>query len=87
MLFEIWVYRGVIATLLIIVWWIIQKYVSRQEDYNTRIFQLLDKNEQAITRLNILLDANEKLCDTKMGEHKRRLDDLEMKNRIKNRAI
>ena len=63
MAFEIWFYRGLIGTLLIIIWWLVQRWVNKQESKNEKFFELLDRNEQAITRLNTILDANDKVCN------------------------
>lgn len=77
MVFEIWLYRGLIAVLLIVIWWMVQRWITKQEEYNSRIFQLLDKNEQAINRLNVILDANSELCGFKHDEINRRLNKIE----------
>jgi hypothetical protein len=77
MAFEIWFYRGLIGILLVVIWWIWQQRTAKQEELNEKFFDILDRNEQAITRLNTILDANDKVCNERHININRRLDNLE----------
>ena len=77
--FETWFYAGVISILLIIIFWVLQRYIGMQESKNIKFFDLMESNEKAITRLNTILDLNEKICTEKHRGIDRRLINLEDK--------
>jgi hypothetical protein len=76
MSFELWFYRGLIGALLIIIWWMAQRWINKQEEKNSRFFELMDANTKAITRLNSILEANEKICNERHINIERRFNDL-----------
>lgn len=77
--FEIWFYRAIISALIISVFWIMQSRIIKQDALNSKFIEFLEKNEVAISRLNTILDHNERLCNEKHLNIHRRLENIEIK--------
>ena len=77
--FEIWFYRALIASLLLVIFWLTQSWVNKQDEKNKLFFELMDKNQQAINALNVILNSNKEICTEKHINVNRRLDNVEAK--------
>lgn len=83
--FEIWVYRGVIGVLLIVVWWIIKLAFNRIVDVVTNINARFQQVDDKIETLSALITSSLTRCNlheervnnmlTNIAEHKVKLSD------------
>lgn len=79
--FEIWMYRGIIAVLLMISWYFIRVWAKRiEEKFDTVIKTLQDmglKNKEQTMLIQNLMD-NKKSVGNRLNDHSKRIRNLEL---------
>lgn len=72
--FEIWVYRGLIGLLLIVVWWVVKRWADGISNKFDKLIKLMNDYTTKTAEQEVRLSTLEKRADN----HGERIRDLEI---------
>jgi membrane protein implicated in regulation of membrane protease activity len=83
--FEIWVYRGLITALIIVLYYLFQRWIRRIDQRFDELIKAVQKqNEQAIRQSGEILNLTKRVdtCCKRLDDHSKRIRMIEM-NQVK----